>query len=239
MERAVADVAARSTGSDPVLAKPRPYTTSMKPFMHMAIAIALLTPCGCPMDDDDDASADDGADTLASSDDAGPLPSTTGEPESTTGEPESTWEPESTGEPESSTGSSAPSFSVSGVVTRLASAPIAEGNDGIGTLYIGAFAACSQGEAPIGVFAMPEADFSSEDHEVPWQIDGLPAGPVYFGLFLDDDGDAELPSPLPGPGDPTYAEDVCDGLLSCIEIEILEADVTDAALVLDATHTRC
>jgi hypothetical protein len=200
----------------------------MKPFMHVAIAFALLTPCGCPMDDDDDdASADDGADTLASSDDAAPSPSTTAEPESTTAEPEST------------TGPSEASFSVSGVVTRLASAPIAEGNDGIGTLYIGAFAACSHEAAPIGIFAMPEADFSSEAHEVPWQIDGLPPGPVYFGLFLDDDGDAELPSPLPGPGDPTYADDVCDGLLSCIEIEIPEADVTEAALVLDATHTRC
>lgn len=206
---------------------------SMKPLMHMAIGFALLTPCGCPMDDDDDASAEDGADTLASGDDDGPSPSTTAAPESTTGDAGST------GDAESTTGSSEASFSVSGVVTRLASAPIADGNDGIGTLYIGAFAACSHEEAPIGIFAMPEADLSSEDHEVPWQIDGLPPGPVYFGLFLDDDGDAELPSPLPGPGDPTYADDVCDGLLSCIEIEIPEADVTEAALVLDATHTRC
>ena len=68
---------------------------------------------------------------------------------------------------------------------------IADGNDGIGTLYIGAFASCDHAEAPIGAFALPNADFSAETNMVPWEITGLPPGPVHFGLFLDD-GTAQL-----------------------------------------------
>lgn len=189
-----------------------PYTTGMQRSLHsfiVRLALFVPVPCGCPMDDDDD-------------------------PASGTTEAEST---SATSSDSSSTG--APTYTVSGHVTRLASAPIAEGNDGIGTLYIGAFALCGHEEAPIGVFALPNADFSSENNMVPWEIAGLPAGPVHFGLFLDDDGDAQLPAAVPDGGDPSYADDGCDGVLSCLSFEIEDADITDAALVLNLTHPEC
>jgi len=153
--------------------------------------------------------------------------------------PDTTEAGPTTDDPTTEESTGAPTYTVSGRVKRLASAPIAEGNDGVGTLYIGAFALCGHGEPPIGVFALPDADFSSEDNMVPWEIAGLPAGPVYFGLFLDDDGDAELPAPVPDGGDPSYAEDGCDGVLSCLSFELDDADITDAALVLNLTHPEC
>jgi hypothetical protein len=130
-------------------------------------------------------------------------------------------------------------FTMSGEVRRLASAPIAEGEDGIGTLYVGAFASCDHSEPPLGVFAMPDADLSDEAVEVPWTISGLPPGPIHFGLFLDDDDNAMLPTPLPDAGDPAYAIDPCDGLLSCLEFAIVDDDVTDVELVLNTTHPDC
>ena len=72
--------------------------------------------------------------------------------------------------------SGAATFTMSGQVVRLASAPIAEGEDGIGTLYVAAFASCDLGQTPLGVFALPGADLSDEAVGVPWTISGLPPG---------------------------------------------------------------
>jgi hypothetical protein len=41
---------------------------------------------------------------------------------------------------------------------------------------------------------------------------------VDFGLFLDDDGDAVLPAAEPDAGDSSCADDVCDGVLTCMSI---------------------
>lgn len=182
---------------------------------------------------DDDAAA--GTTTAAESIGSDATENTSTEPEPTTASTSTSSSSDDAGS--SSTG--AATYTVSGVVTRLATAPIADGNDGIGTLYIGAFIDCGHGEAPIGIFALPEADFSSEANAVPWSISGLPAGTVHFGLFLDDDGDAVLPAAEPDAGDPSYADDVCDGVLSCMSFDIDDADVIDAALVLNMTHTEC
>lgn len=202
------------------------------------LALFVPVPCGCPMEEDDDDASDATLpeSTSATSSD----PSSTSMPGSTNDDPSSpTTEGSTTQASTTEESAGAPTYTVSGHVTRLASAPIAEGNDGIGTLYIGAFALCSHGEPPIGVFALPDADFSSEDNMVPWAIAGLPAGPVHFGLFLDDDGDAQLPAAVPDGGDPSYADDGCDGVLSCLSFEIDDADITDAALVLNLTHPEC
>jgi hypothetical protein len=184
---------------------------------------------------DSDAMSDESSSTAASSEESGG--SATSDPSSEEGSSSAAPEESSSGGATGDTG--APLYSASGHVVRLESAAIAEGNDGIGTLFIGAFPTCAHGEAPIGFFALPEADFSSESNMVPWTIDNLPAGPIHFGLFLDDDGDVDPANPLPGPGDPSYADDVCDGILSCLEFEIADGDLVDAELVLNMTHTRC
>jgi hypothetical protein len=57
---------------------------------------------------------------------------------------------------------------------------------------------------------------------------------VHFGLFLDDDGDAVLPAAEPDAGDSSCADDVCDGVPSCLSFEI-----DDAGVVLNLTHTEC
>ncbi|MBL8941871.1 MAG: hypothetical protein JNK45_01935 [Myxococcales bacterium] len=197
----------------------------------LRLSLFALVPCGCPMDDDAAAGTTTAAESIGSDSSDG----VSTEPASTGGSASTSSSSDDAGS--SSTGAAA--YTVSGVVTRLATAPIAEGNDGIGTLYIGAFLACGHGEPPIGVFALPGADFSSEANAVPWSIGGLPAGTVHFGLFLDDDGDAVLPAAEPDAGDPSYADDVCDGVLSCMSFVIEDADVLDAALVLNTTHTEC
>lgn len=232
---ASADPVTRMAASVPAVNASRPYTTGMhtRSLASFVLRVALLAPfpCGCPMDDDPAAGTTTAAESIGS--DA--TDSTSTEPEST-GASTST---SSSSDDESSSSTGAATYTVSGYVTRLATAPIAEGNDGIGTLYIGAFLECGHGEPPIGIFALPQADFSSEADMVPWSIAGLPAGAVHFGLFLDDDGDAVLPAAEPDAGDPSYADDVCDGVLSCMSFVIEDADITDAALVLNMTHTEC
>lgn len=127
-------------------------------------------------------------------------------------------------------------YTIAGTVARLDSAPIAEGNDGIGTLYIAAFAECHITAMQLGGVAIPDADLSSEAFRVEFAVGMLPAGTVHFALFLDDDLNAILPGPTPSAGDPSFAEDISDGILDCIPVEITDADVTDVELVLNRTH---
>jgi len=127
-------------------------------------------------------------------------------------------------------------FRVEGTVARLATAPIAPGNDGIGNIYIGAFSECAHGVPPIGSAFIEAADLSSEAHRVPFAVEGLPSGTVYFALFLDDNLNATLPAPEPDDGDPALADDVDDGLLTCIAAEVEASDVTGVELVLNLTH---
>ena len=166
---------------------------------------------GCPMDDDEDDDTgaaeeeDDGA-----SDEASSSPSTTAAT-STTGDDD-----ETTGDDESTTG--APAGSVSGIVRRTSA--LGPEDDGIGVLYVGAFAECDHMGQIVGFFAMPNADLSLEENEVPFAIENLALDTVYLASFLDDDGNADQAMPLPDAGDPVLADDVEDGLLTCVEVQV-------------------
>ena len=128
-----------------------------------------------------------------------------------------------------------PTYSISGVVTRLESAAPLPDDDGIGTLYVGALESCELTAPLAGAGIVPMADFSSTDASVEYEIADLPDGTVHLALFLDDDGNADPMAAAPDPGDLVYATGVGDGILSCIEVTIDGEDAEDVDLVLTAT----
>lgn len=127
-------------------------------------------------------------------------------------------------------GATEPLPGVSGTVRRGEDVPIAEGNDGIGTLYIGAFDVCAHDGTIVGFTAIPNADVSDPEARIDFAIANIPLDVVHLGFFLDDDGDADPMMPLPGEGDLVYADDVHDGVLSCVEVEAGDEGID---LVLD------
>jgi hypothetical protein len=98
--------------------------------------------------------------------------------------------------------------------------PLARGEDGIGTLYLGAFAECDHTGQVVGFFALPDADMSVEGSEVPFTIENISLETVYLASFLDDDLNADQTAPLPDAGDPVLADDVADGELTCVEVNV-------------------
>jgi hypothetical protein len=127
-------------------------------------------------------------------------------------------------------GSTPPSM-IAGTVARTAA--IAAGRDGIGTVYIGAFAECSFASPPLGLAVIPDADLSDTASTVDFAMEDLPEGAVHLALFLDDDGDADPMNPLPDPGDPVYSDEGGDGVLNCVEVEVGDEDI---ALQLTVTE---
>jgi hypothetical protein len=125
----------------------------------------------------------------------------------------------------------APAVTVSGVVTRAV--PIAEGNDGVGLLFVAAFDECRLDGTILGTAIIPDADLSADDAEVPYEIRNLTANTVYLASFLDDNGDVDPEAPLPGEGDLVYGQDAEDGMLDCIEVTLDGQDqVVDVPLDL-------
>ncbi|HET6582434.1 MAG TPA: hypothetical protein VFG69_03280 [Nannocystaceae bacterium] len=153
----------------------------------------LLVLAACPMDDDDD---DDEANDEAN-DDAG----------------------DDAGSSSDGGSTGAPAGSVDGVVRRTSG--LAADGDGIGTLYLGAFVECDHAAEAVGFVIVPAADLSQLENEIPFAIDGLTVDTVYLAAFLDDDENAGSP-PLPDAGDPVLADDVDDGLLTCVEVKVAE-----------------
>lgn len=131
-----------------------------------------------------------------------------------------------------STGGAAPQTAhASGTVS--ASAPIAEGNDGIGTLYVGAFDRCSHTEGVLlGAAIVVDADLSQA---VPYSIAELPRSKVYLAGFLDDNENADAMAPLPDAGDLIYG-DPGDGILSCIEVDLAAGDVDGVNIDFNAVE---
>ncbi len=166
--------------------------------------MGLLLLGACPMDDDDDADSanDEGVDD---DDDEGGGSSE----DSTTG---------------------AGAHTISGVVKRTSA--LARGEDGIGTLYLGVFAECDHAAPIVGLFVMPNADMSADGAEVPFTIESLTLETVYLASFLDDDLNADQAGPLPDVGDPVLADDVEDGLLTCVTVDV--ATGTDIVVELNA-----
>lgn len=106
---------------------------------------------------------------------------------------------------------------IAGTVSRGASATIAVGRDGIGTVYVAAFAECSLDAELLGVVALPNADLSDPANEVAFMIDDIAADTVHLAVFLDDDGDADPMAPLPDGGDLVLTDVAGDGVLTCQE----------------------
>ncbi len=126
-------------------------------------------------------------------------------------------EDDSTGADEGGTPTS--SMSIGGVVSRPASTEIADGNDGVGLLFIAAFDECALDAEVLGTAAIPNADLSDPQTLLDWTIADLPGSPAHLAFFLDDNGDADPNVPRPGPGDLVFADGVGDGVLSCVEVE--------------------
>jgi hypothetical protein len=122
-----------------------------------------------------------------------------------------------------------PLLSIAGTVRREESVAIAEGNDGVGTLFIGAFAECAHDGQIVGFAAIPDADLSDPEARVDFEITNIPLDVVHLGFFLDDNGDVDPAMPLPGDGDLVFADDVHDGLLSCVTVDAGD-DQIDLAL---------
>jgi hypothetical protein len=170
----------------------------------------------CPMDDDDDdddgaesANDDDGDDGAESADDDDGGSTEGGSTEGGTTDDGGSSEDESTG---------AATHTIEGVVKRTS--PLARGEDGIGTLYVGAFAECDHMGQVVGFFALPDADMSVDGSEVPFTIQNITLETVYLASFLDDDLNADQAGPLPDAGDPVLADDVEDGELTCVEVNV-------------------
>lgn len=108
--------------------------------------------------------------------------------------------------------------SIGGTVARDAGAAIAEGNDGVGTVFIAALDACALDAELVGSAVVPSADLSDPGTALPWAIDDIATSTVHLAFFLDDNGDADAQMPLPGPGDIVFADGVGDGILSCVEV---------------------
>ena len=142
-------------------------------------------------------------------------------PESSTSSDESTGESDSTG----ATTGAATGFSVSGVVTR--SVDPANGNDGVGTLYFAVVDSCGTSFDLVAAETLEDADTSAP---VPYTVTDVPDGTWFMVVYLDDDGDAELPNPAPDSGDLVVSSGASIG---CAEVTVDGADVDGIDLNLN------
>ncbi len=121
-----------------------------------------------------------------------------------------------------------------GHVHRDEGAAIAEGNDGIGTLYVGAFSGCEATAALAGFAVVANADVSDPSLVVDFTIMNLANGTYDVRVFLDDDGNANAAAPSPSPGDLVVDVDVSDGMATCAPNEVSGSDL-EIDLALSAT----
>jgi hypothetical protein len=165
----------------------------------------------------------------------------TSDPTTTSGETSGDPSVGSSGPADTSSGSTDPDtgtssdtgasgFSVSGEVTRSALAVISLGDDGIGTLYVGALEACDQSAASAGGAMVEMADLSAVDTPVAYSIDGLPNGTYYITGFLDDDENADPRMVDADMGDLAFAQGFSPG---CVEVVVDNADVTGVDFALN------
>lgn len=205
----------------------------MTRVLHSLLALAYLTTMpACP-------AAEDDAESTVALTEATTADSTSGAGSTATSATSTTsaTDPDETTTAPTSDTDEAPNHTLAGVV-RLGDGVELVG-DGVGTLIVGAFLECGKGQTLAGFAAVPGADLSARDAAVPFEIAGLPASKIYLGYFLDDNGDADLAKPEAGEGDPAYAEEPCDGILSCVEVDLSGGDLSDVALELNLVHPAC
>jgi hypothetical protein len=180
------------------------------------LLVATLA-AGCPMDDDEDDGGAGDDDMVASTDEG------------------SSGMPPDEDTAASSTGEELPAR-IEGTIGRSATAELAPDGDGIGTVYIAAFSHCATDAPLVGFVALPNADLSQPDVTLPFVIEELFGPAVHLAAFMDDDGNADPMAPLPDPGDPVLAEDVGDGLLTCVEVALVPGETASPELWLNLTE---
>lgn len=121
-------------------------------------------------------------------------------------------------------------FNVSGNASRAAAGMISNGDDGIGTLFIGALVACDQNAASAGGATVLGADMSQVGSPVGYIVEGLPSGTYYLAAFLDDDVNADPENPTADMGDIAFAEGFGIG---CVEVVVAEADAVAGDIQLN------
>lgn len=208
------------------------------PHLHAITLFVALGVNACVGDDDDDddaagdstGQANDDADP-SGGDDADPSEGDDADPsdDGSDGPAESSGSVEGPGDESSGAADTGQGgeFSAGGTVSSDA-APFMD-NDGIGDLYIVAFDDMCGGNAATGT-TIVGADLSDPANTVPFTIEGLAAGTFFLTAFLDDNGDADPNAPGPNMGDIVMADGVMAG---CVEVEIVDASVDGAALVLN------
>jgi len=126
-------------------------------------------------------------------------------------------------------------YNVSGWVSRSESIILGDVNDGMGTLYIAAFAECRLGAEQTGSGIEMDADLSVTGVMESFKVSQLQAGIHHLAVFLDVNDDALLSGPpLPGPMDLVYAPSgVDDDKLDCVEVNIQDTDLLDVGIELN------
>lgn len=215
-------------------------------FKRAALGLVCAALAGCPMDDDEGSTTNAELTTGDASASTAEPDTTSTDASSTGGSSEGTTEAETTdgqttGGETTEQGSSSEGteggtegavYSVSGSVTMTAILP--KDGDGVGTLVVGALAECDlAGPTILGAAIVPNADLSEDGASVDFVVEPLSTGTVFLAAFLDDDGNLDPKNPLPDEGDPVLAEIAGDGILTCVEVEIDDADVTGIEIDLN------
>lgn len=211
-------------------------------FKRATLGLVCAALAGCPMDDDEGSTTNAEPTTSDASGSTAEPDTTSADASSTGGTTEAeTTDGQTTGGETTEPGSSSEgtegetdgaAYSVSGSVTMTAILP--KDGDGVGTLVVGALAACDlAGPTILGAAIVPNADLSEDGASVDFVVEPLPGGTVFLAAFLDDDGNLDPKNPLPDEGDPVLAEIAGDGILTCVEVEIDDADVTGIEIDLN------
>lgn len=213
---------------------PSPYPCCMHATRSLALFASLIAAtfaagCGEPDDDDGgDATAADGSST--GGDEGGPGSSTGAGDDGTSAAADSGEAGSGTDAGSEDGGSSTGgtgAHAITGQVHRDRAAVLAEGNDGVGTLYVGVFPGCDPAAALAGFAVVPAADVTDPATEVAFMVANLPDGEYDVRVFLDDDGDADALAPMPDAGDLVADPDPTDAGASCSHTVV---DGGDAAI---------
>lgn len=118
---------------------------------------------------------------------------------------------------------------VSGNVERTVEP--SESGDAVGTVYIAALESCDL-KAPVAGFAvLQKVDLSELAGRAPFEIT-LPKARLSLAVFLDDNADADMAQPRPGPGDLVHGSVASDGMLDCVAVDSSRGDVDDVLITL-------
>jgi hypothetical protein len=127
------------------------------------------------------------------------------------------------------TGAPVGSYPVSGTVTR--STELAEGNDGIGTLWLAVVDNCGFDFEVAAAAMIPDADLSRPGAAAPFTVPDVPEGAWFVIAYLDDNENAQLPDPQPDPGDLVGSDGL--GGVACMPVIVDGAAVEGITLDLN------